>query len=90
MVITTEEAQELVESVFDFDHVGSEMLAVRKNFDSIEAQEALVEELIRVALEEVDEASEDNKAVINNAARTRVGEFVKGAKFSQSGCSGLK
>jgi uncharacterized protein (DUF3084 family) len=89
MAITTVEAQELVESVFDFDHVGSEMLAVRKNFDSIEAQEALVEELVHVALEELDNASEDNKAIITTAARTRVGEFVKGAKFSQSGCSGL-
>ena len=89
MVITTEEAQELVESVFDFDHVGSEMLAVRKNFDSIESQEALVEELVHVALEELDNASEDNKAIITTAARTRVGQFVKGAKFSQSGCSGL-
>jgi hypothetical protein len=89
MAITTEEAQELVESVFDFEHVGGEMLAVRKNFDSMEAQEALVEELVHVALEELDDASEDNKAVITAAARTRVGEFVKGAKFSQSGCSGL-
>jgi hypothetical protein len=89
MAITTEEAQELVESVFDFDHVGSEMLAVRKNFDSIEAQEALVEELVHVALEELDNASEENKAIITTAAKTRVGEFVKGAKFSQSGCSGL-
>jgi hypothetical protein len=78
MAITTVEAQELVESVFDFDH-----------FDSIEAQEALVEELVHVALEELDNASEDNKAIITTAARTRVGEFVKGAKFSQSGCSGL-
>jgi hypothetical protein len=89
MAITTEEARELVESVFDFDHVGCEMLAVRKNFDSIEAQEALVEELVHVALEELDNASEDNKAIITTAVRTRVGEFVKGAKFSQSGCSGL-
>jgi hypothetical protein len=89
MTVTTEEAQELVESVFDFDHVGNEMLAVRKNFDSIEAQEALVEELVRVALEQLNNASEDNRVIITTAARTRVGEFVKGAKFSQSGCSGL-
>jgi hypothetical protein len=89
MAITTEEARELVESVFDFDHVGSEMLAVRKNFDSIEAQEALVEELVHVALEELGNASEDNKAIITTTAKARVGEFVKGAKFSQSGCSGL-
>jgi len=89
MAITTEEAQELVESVFDFDHVGSQMLAVRKNFDSIEAQDELVEELVHVALEELGDASEENKVIITNAVRTRVNEFVKGAKFSQSGCSGL-
>jgi len=89
MAITTEEARELVESVFDFDHVGSEMLAVRKNFDSKEAQEALVEELSRVAAEELKDTSEENMTVITAAARARVGEFVKGAKFSQSGCSGL-
>jgi hypothetical protein len=89
MAVTMEEAQDLVESVFDFDHVGSEMLAVRKNLNSEEAQEALVEELANVALEELDDASGDNKAVLTTAARTRVSEFVKGAKFSQSGCSGL-
>lgn len=89
MAFTIEEAREAVESVFDFDHVGSEMLAVRKNVDSEEAQEALVEELVRVALEEADDVSEDNKEVITSAARTRVTEFVKGAKFSQSGCTGL-
>jgi hypothetical protein len=89
MAITTEEAQELVESVFDFDHVGSEMLAVRKNFDSMEAQEALVEELVRAAVEELKDASQESLTVITAAAKARVGEFVKGAKFSQSGCSGL-
>ena len=89
MTITTEEAQELVESVFDFDHIGSEMLAVRKNLDSTEAQEALVEELVRAAAEELQDTSEENLTVITATAKTRVGEFVKGAKFSQSGCSGL-
>jgi uncharacterized protein (DUF3084 family) len=89
MAITTEEARELVEAVFDFDHVGSEMLAVRKNFDSTEAQEALVEELVRAVAEELKDTSEENLAVITMTAKARVGEFVKGAKFSQSGCSGL-
>ena len=90
MAITMVEARELVESVFDFDHVGSEMIAVRKNFDSLEAQESLVDELIRAGSEELEDVSEENIVIITSASKTRVNEFVKGAKFSQSGCSGLK
>lgn len=89
MALTMEDARELVESIFDFDHVGSAMLAVRKNFDSLEAQETLVEDLVAAATEEMDDASPENMALLNEAAKIRVQEFVKGAKFSQSGCSGL-
>jgi hypothetical protein len=87
--MTMEEAQGLIESVFDFDHVGSEMIAVRKNFDSIEAQQDLVEELVKAACEESGDTSSDTMAVMTSAAKERVNQFVKGAKFSQSGCSGL-
>jgi hypothetical protein len=90
MTITMGKAQELIESAFDFDHVGTEMLAVRKNFDSTEAQESLVEELVNVVLEELGDVSGEDKAVITTTAKTRVDQFVKGAKFSQSGCSGLR
>jgi putative heme degradation protein len=90
MAITEERAQELIESVFDFDHVGTEMLAVRKNFDSAEAHEALVEEFVNVGMEELNDPLEENKAMVTAAAKSRVDQFVKGAKFSQSGCSGLK
>jgi hypothetical protein len=89
MTISIQEARELVESVFDFDHVGTEMLAVRKNFDNQEAQQVLVEELTQAAAGELDDAFAENLAVIGAAAKARVDEFVKGAKFSQSGCSGL-
>ncbi|HEX2966910.1 MAG TPA: hypothetical protein VHO84_14075 [Syntrophorhabdaceae bacterium] len=89
MAITTEEARDLVESVFDFDHVGSEMIAVRKNLDSKEAQEALISELVSAATAELKDSPQENLIIISTAARDRVGEFVKGAKFSQSGCTGL-
>lgn len=89
MTISEQDARELVESIFDFEHVGSEMLAVRKNFDDLEAQETLVEELTQAATGELNDGSAENLAVITAAARARVGEFVKGARFSQSGCSGL-
>jgi hypothetical protein len=89
MAITMEEAQELVESVFDFDHVGSAMIAVRKDFNSVEAQETLVTELVEAGAEELSDSSPETLAAITSAAQTRVEQFVKGAKFSQSGCSGL-
>jgi hypothetical protein len=89
MAITMEEAQELVESVFDFDHVGSAMLAVRKDFNSVEAQETLVKELVDAGAEELGDSSAETLAAITSAAQIRVEQFVKGAKFSQSGCSGL-
>jgi hypothetical protein len=88
MAVSAEEAKEIVESVFDFDHVGSEMLAVRKNLDSVEAQENLAEELVKAAVEEASDSSAESLAMITSAAKVRVAEFVKGAKFSQSGCSG--
>ncbi len=88
MSITIEEARELIESVFDFDHVGSEMIAVRKNFDSLEAQQNLVDELVKAACEESNENAPEVLQVITSAAKERVEQFVKGAKFSQSGCSG--
>jgi len=87
--MTADEAQELVESVFDFDHVGSEMVAARKNLSSAEAQDALAEALVRAAAEDLEEPCEEDLAIVTAAAKARVAQFVKGAKFSQSGCSGL-
>lgn len=89
MAMTIDEAREIVESVFDFDHVGDAMFAVRGDLDSKEAQENLVEEIVRCAAEEVDDGSPEDADIIAAAAKERVEKFVKGSKFSQSGCSGL-
>jgi putative heme degradation protein len=89
MAIDSTEAQEIIESVFDFDHVGDAMFAVRKNLDAKEAQESLIQELIRCGTEELSEDSPENREALTAAAKARVEQFVKGSKFSQSGCSGL-
>jgi transcriptional regulatory protein LevR len=89
MAISTDDVKELIESVFDFDHVGDAMLALRKNLDSAEAKADLTKELIRAASEEVEDNSPENQAVIESAAKARVEQFIKGSKYSQSGCSGL-
>ncbi len=89
MALNHEDAQELIESVFDFDHVGDTMLALRKNLDSAEAQANLIADLIRAASEEVGDNSPENREIIASAAKARVAQFIKGSKFSQSGCSGL-
>ena len=89
MALTIEEARETVESVFDFDHVGDAMFAVRKNLDSAEAQETLVKELIKAAADEAVDSSPETTEALTAAAKARVEQFVKGSKFSQSGCSGL-
>ncbi|OPY02390.1 MAG: hypothetical protein A4E60_01093 [Syntrophorhabdus sp. PtaB.Bin047] len=89
MAITMDEAREIVESVFDFDHVGDAMFAVRGDLDSKEAQEKLAKEIVECAAEELDDSSPEDADIIAAAAKERVEKFVKGSKFSQSGCSGL-
>lgn len=89
MAIAMDEAREIVESVFDFDHVGDAMFAVRGNLDSKELQESLVNEIVKCAAEELDDGSPEDTQILTAAAGERVAKFVKGSKFSQSGCSGL-
>ncbi len=89
MAMNAEDAKELVESVFDFDHVGDAMLALRKNIDSTEAKAALTKELIRAAMEALEGDSSENVEVVASAAAARVDEFIKGSKYAQSGCSGM-
>ncbi len=89
MAISTEDVKELIESVFDFDHVGDAMLALRKNLESAEAKADLVKELIRAATEALEDNSAENQAIVASAATARVDQFIKGSKYSQSGCSGL-
>jgi hypothetical protein len=89
MAMSAEDAKELIESVFDFDHVGDAMMVVRKNLDSPQAQTDLINDLIRAASEEIEDNSPENRAVVESAAKERVEQFIKGSKYSQSGCSGL-
>jgi hypothetical protein len=89
MAISITEAQEIIESVFDFDHVGDAMFAVRKNLDAKEAQDFLARELVKCGTEELNESSPESIEALAAAAKDRVEQFVKGSKFAQSGCSGL-
>lgn len=89
MGITMEEAREIIEDVFDFDHVGDAMSAVRCDLESGKAQEHLASELARCAVEESGDGSPESLEVFRAAAQSRVEQFVKGAKYSQSGCSKL-
>ncbi len=89
MEITTQQAEEAIESVFDFDHVADAMFAVRKDLASKEAQETLARELVRCASEELEDSSAECLAALEAAAKARVDRFVAGSKYSQSGCSGL-
>lgn len=87
MPVTIEEAREAIEDVFDFDHVGDTMSTLRRDLDSKEAREALVNALTRCAVDESDDSSPENTSVFRCAAEARVELFIKGAKYSQSGCS---
>ncbi len=89
MAMSIEDVKELIESVFDFDHVGDAMLALRKNLDSAEAEADLTKELIGAATEELEDDSPENREIVASAAAARVEQFIKGSKYSQSGCSGL-
>ncbi len=87
MSMTREDAREMIEDVFDFDHVGYAMTALRRDLGSSAAKEELVDRLTKCALEEGDDVSGETRAVLLDAARERVERFIKGASYSQSGCS---
>ncbi len=87
MAVTPEDAREMIEDVFDFDHVGDAMTALRRDLGSAAAKEELVGQLTKCALEEGDDTSGEARAVLLSAARERVERFIKGASYSQSGCS---
>ncbi|OPY01949.1 MAG: hypothetical protein A4E61_01477 [Syntrophorhabdus sp. PtaB.Bin184] len=87
MSMTREDAREMIEDVFDFDHVGDAMTALRRDLGSSAAKEELVDRLTKCALEEGDDVSGETRAVLLDAARERVERFIKGASYSQSGCS---
>jgi hypothetical protein len=87
MSVTPEDAREMIEDVFDFDHVGDEMTALRRDLGSVAAKEQLIDRLTRAAAEEEDDASEETRTLLLGAARERVERFIKGVSYSQSGCS---
>lgn len=87
MAVTIEYAKEMVEDVFDFDHVGEAMFALRNALESEEAKQNLINELTMSAAQEADDSSDESRAVFKSAAEARVEQFIKGARYSQSGCS---
>ena len=87
MGVTIEYAKEMVEDVFDFDHVGEAMFALRNALESEEAKQNLINELTMSAAQEADDSSDESRAVFKSAAEARVEQFIKGARYSQSGCS---
>lgn len=89
MTITLDKAKELIESVFSFDYVGDTMIKVRRDTDSAEAREALINDLIENAKKEAGGSDEDVSA-LRQAATERVDQFIQGTKASQTGCGGTK
>ncbi len=87
MAVTIEYAKEMVEDVFDFDHVGEAMVALRNALESEEAKRNLINELTVCAAQEADDSSDESRTVFESAADARVEQFIKGARYSQSGCS---
>jgi len=87
MTVTVEEAKELIEDVFDFDHVGEAMSALRRDLGSNAAKQDLVNELAKCAAQEAGDDSDESTAVFKSVAEARVERFVNGARYSQSGCS---
>ena len=88
MTMTKDRAKELIESVFSFDYVGDTMIKLRRDTDSAEAREALINDLVENATKESG-STEDN-AALKQAATERVDQFIQGTKASQTGCGGTK
>lgn len=79
-------AAEIVDNYFTFDDVGTEMSALRKNVDDTDKQKALAEALVAAAMDD-DDVSEDDRPVIEEAAKERVEEYVASVKSTRgTGC----
>ncbi|MBN1366369.1 MAG: hypothetical protein JW967_00370, partial [Dehalococcoidales bacterium] len=80
---------EIVESVFSFDYVGDQMMAVRTNLDAVELQKDLVQALIPAALSKANDNSPEAVAAITKASEARVKQYVTSSKSSRgTGCGG--
>ncbi len=87
MVIVAEKAQQLVESVFNFDNVGGAMMAVRRDPSSQRAQDNLVKELVDQASRLAGNNATESLAVITKAAEARVQQYVQATKAASTGCA---
>lgn len=90
MTITLDKAKELIESVFSFDYVGNTMIKVRRDTDSAEARDALINDLVENARKEAAGGSDEDVSALKQAATERVDQFIQGTKASQTGCGGTK
>jgi hypothetical protein len=89
MALTSEEACELIESVFTFDYVGDSMFAVRKDPKSETKKQELVKQLIDEAVKKVSNSDVQNLEIITKAANERVEQYSQGSQASQTGCGGI-
>jgi hypothetical protein len=89
MTMGLDNARELVDSLLTFDNVGDAMMAVRRDLNSISAQEQLIKEIFDIATRLIGDTSPGNLEIIGHAARVRVKQFVEGSKAGGTGCGGL-
>ena len=81
------EAKDLVERSFSFDKVGPAMMKVRKNLDDKDLQAILALELSKAASQGIEDLSEDDKELLDAAAKERVSIYVASSKSaSGTGC----
>jgi len=85
-MIKAERAQEIIETLFTFENVGDAMIAVRRDLSSQNAQERLIMELVNHAVHMVGDDSSETFAIITEAAKVRVQQFVEGATNLSKGC----
>lgn len=80
-------AAELIDSVFTFDDVGAEMMALRKSVDDKDLQKKLADALLEAALDSADDSSDAAKETLAVAAEERVAQYVTSTKSTKgTGC----
>jgi hypothetical protein len=88
-MIDDKSAEELIESVFNFDYVGDAMMEARRNLDSLELQQRLINETVAAAVTSEGDNSAEAVAVLTKAAEARVKRYIDGSRAAKgSGCGG--
>ena len=88
-MIDEKTAEELIESVFNFDYVGDSMMEVRRDLASVDLQQRLIKELVEHATLKVGDTSAESVAAITWVAEARVQRYVEGSKAAKgTGCGG--